>query len=137
MNYEVEGQLNIFDCFRKEEIIEIPKCRYSEHTCNKEELFKVADAQYKEGGMRLPCSHICCRFCAQRGCGARCNGSQEPPKKVRQWHRCIKQMPEKSGYYEIMDINGTRYPKAWFEKTINSFSHETHYTIEAWREAEE
>ena len=50
-----------------------PVCTFSSHTCNKEELFKVADALDETA-----CPHVCCRSCATKMCGARCNGSEEP-----------------------------------------------------------
>ena len=48
-------------------------CKHSEHECNKEELWKVADSLDE-----TQCPHVCCRQCNTRGCGARCNGSKEP-----------------------------------------------------------
>ena len=48
-------------------------CKYSQHTCNKTELWKVADTLDE-----LQCPHVCCRKCNTRNCGARCNGSEEP-----------------------------------------------------------
>ena len=29
------------------------------------------------------CPHVCCRKCNTRLCGARCNGSEEPPKEIK------------------------------------------------------
>lgn len=52
-------------------------CKYSKHSCNKEELWKIA-ATFDE----LQCPQVCCRACNIRLCGARCNGSEEP--KVQQ-----------------------------------------------------
>ena len=65
-NYECEGQLNIFNFLKVE-------CLFSGHTCNKEELWKVADTLDM-----VACPHVCCRSCDVRFCGARCNGSEEP-----------------------------------------------------------
>jgi hypothetical protein len=56
----------------KEVVKENNICKYSEHTCNKEELWKVADS------LETECPHTCCRSCKVRMCGARCNGSEEP-----------------------------------------------------------
>lgn len=54
--------------------IEKKVCEFSGHTCNKEELWKVAieiDTQ---------CPKKCCRLCDIQDCGARCNGApKEPP----------------------------------------------------------
>lgn len=65
-HYECDGQLSIFDFIK-------PVCNYSGHTCNKAELWKVADTLDD-----LMCPHVCCRKCNTKMCGARCNGSQEP-----------------------------------------------------------
>ncbi len=48
-------------------------CKHSGHTCNKEELWKVANTL--DG---ITCNRVCCRQCDVRLCGARCNGSEEP-----------------------------------------------------------
>ena len=50
-------------------------CKHSGHTCNKEELWKVANTL--DG---ITCNRVCCRQCDVRLCGARCNGSEEPLK---------------------------------------------------------
>lgn len=55
------------------EIEKIPFCEHSKHSCNKKELWKVADTLDE-----LQCPHVCCRMCNTRNCGARCNGSEEP-----------------------------------------------------------
>lgn len=68
-NYECEGQLNIFNFLKSE-------CTFSGHSCNKSELWKVADTLDN-----INCPHTCCRSCDIRLCGARCNGSEEPEKK--------------------------------------------------------
>lgn len=47
-------------------------CQHSQHSCNKEELWKVAEECGEE------CPHTCCRSCEVIHCGARCNGSKEP-----------------------------------------------------------
>lgn len=52
-----------------------PVCKHSGHSCNRKELWAVADTL-------LECSHTCCRQCSIRCCGVRCNGSKEPlPEK--------------------------------------------------------
>lgn len=56
---------------------ELNVCKFSGHTCNKEELWKVAES------LDDPfCPHVCCRFCNTKHCGARCNGSEEPQKEA-------------------------------------------------------
>lgn len=47
-------------------------CKFSYHTCNKYNLWDVAD--YLDD---VECPHTCCRICDQNMCGARCNGSEE------------------------------------------------------------
>lgn len=54
-------------------------CKHSEHTCNKEELWKVAET-FDD----ISCSRTCCRNCKESLCGARCNGS-EAPSVIREW----------------------------------------------------
>ena len=65
-NYECEGQLSIFNFLKVE-------CNFSKHTCNKEELWRIADTLDM-----VACPQVCCRSCNVRLCGARCNGSEEP-----------------------------------------------------------
>lgn len=54
-----------------------PVCKYSEHSCNRKELWKIA-----ESFDDVICPHVCCRNCAERLCGARCNGSEEPKCRI-------------------------------------------------------
>ena len=68
---QLEGQLNIFDYLKSLETV----CTFSGHTCNRKELWKVAESLDE-----IMCPHVCCRSCAIRMCGARCNGSEEPEK---------------------------------------------------------
>lgn len=67
-------------------------CKFSGHTCNKEELWKVAET------LDDPfCPHVCCRFCSTKQCGARCNGSEEPKKAAvdyETWHDIEEKPPE-------------------------------------------
>ena len=92
-NYKCEGQMSIFDFIDKPKDEEVkaaapvedfmnppeeaakaaaPICEHSKHTCNKKELWKVADTLDE-----IQCPHVCCRMCNTRNCGARCNGSEE------------------------------------------------------------
>jgi hypothetical protein len=55
----------------KETVEENNICQYSGHSCNKENIWDVAD-ECGEG-----CPHICCRMCGHaKMCGAACNGSE-------------------------------------------------------------
>lgn len=47
-----------------------PVCTYSKHSCNRKELFKVAEMDNT-----IVCPHVCCRKCDEVMCGARCNGA--------------------------------------------------------------
>lgn len=58
-------------CVLGDKRIPKPKCQYSGHVCNKENVFAVADTL----DLEKPCPHICCRGCDNRLCGARCNGA--------------------------------------------------------------
>ncbi|MBR2555389.1 MAG: hypothetical protein IKE94_11045 [Aeriscardovia sp.] len=69
MKGQIEGQISMF-----EYLDSLPKeCSFSGHTCNKKNLWEVADTLDE-----LQCPHVCCRQCNTRNCGARCNGSEEP-----------------------------------------------------------
>ena len=69
MSKQLERQMSIFDFLKPEPVV----CNFSGHTCNKQNLWEVADTLDE-----LQCPHVCCRKCATRDCGARCNGSEEP-----------------------------------------------------------
>lgn len=51
-----------------------PICQFSGHVCNKKSVWEVADTLDD----KPDCPHVCCRKCDIAGCGARCNGSEEP-----------------------------------------------------------
>lgn len=64
---------------------ELPVCKYSNHVCNKEKLWKIAD---KMDG--ISCAKECCRKCDVQYCGIRCNGSKDPDNnKKRIPEECI------------------------------------------------
>lgn len=71
-DYQCVGQMNIWDYLSS-----TTTCDHSGHTCNKKELWKVADSLDE-----LQCPHVCCRKCNTKMCGARCNGSEEPMPKA-------------------------------------------------------
>ena len=66
---QISGQIDLFDYLKEFETV----CSHSGHKCNKKELWRVADTLDE-----LMCPHVCCRSCATKMCGARCNGSEEP-----------------------------------------------------------
>ena len=78
MNYD--GQMDIFD-FIEKPIAPVPKrkssmaaeCIFSGHTCNKEDIWLIAESLDD-----ILCKKVCCRKCDVKLCGARCNGSKEP-----------------------------------------------------------
>ena len=78
---QISGQINIFDYLKE---LETPLCNHSGHKCNKKELWKVADTLDD-----LMCPHVCCRSCATKMCGVRCNGSEEPQKDILECDGCI------------------------------------------------
>lgn len=65
----MDGQITIFEWLKEKNKI----CEFSGHSCNKTELWKIADSLDE-----LQCPHVCCRKCNTQLCGARCNGSEEP-----------------------------------------------------------
>ena len=90
LDYVPEGQMTFADYFRelepikhKTEVIKHiaepakPVCSFSQHECNKEEVWKVT-----EFSGNTDCQKTCCRQCDQM-CGARCNGSENPAPKVQ------------------------------------------------------
>lgn len=56
------------------------ECKFSGHTCNREELWKIAES------LEVDCIKQCCRNCKVKCCGARCNGSEEPSKCYSCFH---------------------------------------------------
>lgn len=65
----MEGQISIFEYLEEKNKV----CQFSQHTCNKTELWKIART-FDD----IVCPEVCCRACDIRFCGARCNGSEEP-----------------------------------------------------------
>lgn len=93
-NYECEGQMSIFDYLAT---LPPKECSFSGHTCNKENLWEVADT-FDD----FLCPHVCCRKCNTKSCGARCNGSEEPKSKEIYEDEYIKEHPDcfyVTGYY--------------------------------------
>lgn len=74
-------------------------CKHSEHTCNKEELWKVAEDIGED------CPKSCCRSCSNKNCGARCNGA--PKEQTKACADCINWM--EAGC--IVNNNFSRYHK--------------------------
>lgn len=64
-------------------------CPHSEHACNKENLWEVADSLDD-----IICPHTCCRECSVKCCGARCNGSCEPVEQ------CADNVPQRAETYK-------------------------------------
>lgn len=91
-------------------------CTFSMHTCNKSELWKVADTLDE-----LQCPHVCCRKCNTKACGARCNGSEEPKDTVtmfgEEWHLLSKK-PEGITQYDDLRILGP-YKSVYGERWSN------------------
>ena len=118
-NYACDGQMSIFDYMAaaNEKQVELPDpeglpkdiCQFSQHKCNKAELWRVADELDE-----LQCPHVCCRRCNTRLCGARCNGSEEPQKAgdtVKMWDRdwySFEVNPKDKGIteYDQLEVTG-------------------------------
>lgn len=94
----------------------IKVCTFSGHTCNKSELWKVADTLDE-----LQCPHVCCRKCNTKACGARCNGSEEPKDTVtmfgEEWYPLSKK-PEGITQYDDLRILGP-YKSVYGERWSN------------------
>ena len=115
-NYKCDGQMDIYDFLPKPETLTPAQeyfkdtgkttywqdsqgkpyqwwknptsiCDNSGHSCNKQELWRVADTLDE-----IQCPHVCCRMCNTRNCGARCNGSEEP-KRTPQIYRYLRYGP--------------------------------------------
>lgn len=78
------------DCFVNPK----PICKFSNHSCNKEELWNVAVSLDNNF-----CPHVCCRMCSNKQCGARCNGAEikDAGQKIDQ-EDCFKQYIGKCEY---------------------------------------
>ena len=74
--WKTKGHKEVLEYEFKNEAAGQNVCKFSEHTCNKEELWKVA-----ESFDDIECPKICCRNCKVKCCGARCNGSEEPKEE--------------------------------------------------------
>lgn len=94
----------------KEVVEENNICKHSEHTCNKEELWKVADS------LETECPHTCCRSCKVRMCGARCNGSAEPKEKANKYPNCSE--AEIKYILPILRIDACEYMRERIYKDI-------------------
>lgn len=79
---QIKGQISITEYLSSLE--EAAVCNHSGHTCNKSELWRVADTLDMGA-----CPHVCCRSCNVRLCGARCNGSEVPDKDDLPCEGCI------------------------------------------------
>lgn len=103
-------------------------CKFSEHTCNKEELWKVA-----ESFDDIECPKVCCRNCKVKCCGARCNGSEEPKEeepKCSKAKECEAYPIGCGGSTETCRWGG---PFRWWPKESN----EAAVDYETWHDIEE
>ena len=126
----MEGQISIFEYLKS---IEKPNiCNFSQHTCNKTELWKIAHT-FDD----FVCPETCCRACDIRLCGARCNGSEEPKEssddyirehptcfyvyghyldKAQGWHKVPEELPT-FDTWKLIDVVlfGKKTGTAWME----------------------
>lgn len=140
-------------------------CRHSQHTCNKVNLWEVADTLDD-----INCPHSCCRICAVNNCGARCNGSEEPPKlqdeyikenptcfyvfghyldRMDGWHKVPEELPtftewtlidavvfgKKTGSVWMED--GKWEAKDWAFRSVDDRRNTESVTVLAWKLSEE
>ena len=105
------------------------ECQFSGHTCNKEEFWKIAK-EFDD----ITCPEKCCRSCDQKLCGARCNGSEEPPK-CKQADECEAYKTKGcGGTVEPCRFGG---PFNWSARSAYDVFHE-HCTHRGWhRQADE
>lgn len=91
----------ISDYWQMDEVVvfkdDRPICKYSQHSCNKKELWNVA-----KDLDNVFCPHVCCRKCSDKQCGARCNGADVP--KQDQWNDIEVIQPEE-GQREPKKVN--------------------------------
>lgn len=80
-----------------------PVCTFSGHSCNKKELWNVAQSLDN-----VFCPHVCCRKCSDRQCGARCNGADVP--KQDQWNDIEVIQPEE-GQFCLFEYLWTMHQK--------------------------
>lgn len=137
---QIKGQISITEYLGT---LEAAVCNYSGHTCNKSELWRVADTLDMGA-----CPHVCCRSCNVRLCGARCNGSEEPIKEpgggdIHRYlrygaHTLIPEEREKTKQW--LDVHGVPGWVTWDKKSLpcpnctwwdgqicHSMGHSNHY----------
>ena len=124
----IAGQISIFEYLEEKTRV----CKFSNHTCNKENLWEVADSLDE-----LQCPHVCCRKCNTRNCGARCNGSEEPKAIIDEyiqenptcfyvfghyldsasgWHKMPEELPTFNTWHLVdVVLFGKKTGTAWME----------------------
>lgn len=140
-------------------------CQYSQHTCNKTNLWEVADTLDD-----IKCPRACCRICAVNNCGARCNGSEEPPRqqdeyikenptcfyvfghyldKADGWHKVPEELPNFTTW-NLIDVvlygkktgmpwmeHGKWEAKDWAFRSVDDRRNTESVTVLAWKLSEE
>ena len=140
-------------------------CEHSGHTCNKVELWKVADTLDD-----VNCPHSCCRICAANNCGARCNGSEEPKRQPDEyikenltcfyvfghyldradgWHKVPEELPMFTPWQKVdVVLFGKKTGHAWMEhgkweakdwafRSVDDRRNTESVTVLAWKLSEE
>lgn len=126
--WKTKGHKEVLEYEFKTEAAGQNVCKFSEHTCNKEELWKVA-----ESFDDIECPKICCRQCKVKCCGARCNGSEEPKEeepKCSKAKECEAYPTGCGGSIEPCRFGG---PFRWWPKESN----EAAVDYETWHDIEE
>ena len=136
---ELQGQYSIFDFLNQKEkatdseedlkqndddINQKPICKHSQHPCNREELFKIANSLDD-----IKCPEICCRLCKINTCGARCNGAPAPaptdtPSLREEYDIQLpkKKYQEEDGYCDVWHYTDEEQPTDM----------DIYYTVQAW-----
>lgn len=84
---------------------EKPICKFSGHSCNKKELWNVAQSLDN-----VFCPHVCCRKCSDRQCGARCNGADVQISEQNQWNN-LEQVKPEEGQFCLFEYLWTMHQK--------------------------
>ncbi len=110
---------------------EKPTCKHSGHSCNKEELWKIA----KED---VNCPQICCRMCNFEDCGARCNGAERSTykKKPLVWRMSLTAVYTECPYCHMTNTEKHNTSGTYCAKCMKYFDGEVEKKSKEYIEAE-
>ncbi len=106
-------------------------CKHSGHSCNKEELWKIA----KED---VNCPQICCRLCNFEDCGARCNGAERSTykKKPLVWRMSLTAVYTECPYCHMTNTEKHNTSGTYCGKCMKYFDGEVEKKSKEYIEAE-